>query len=167
MVSSKHPTLKKVGRKGAQAATGVARTLTDPKKTKRLIVVGHLLVPLIAPIALQAVNTARTFADQQRARALGVDIDDVAAYRGPTGRTRARIDAVSAALTSLRDRRTGDPDVVAFVEGSASKLVDLTSATNAAAPMPPSRRRPTLAAVGLELDQIESSLVKFLVRAER
>ena len=155
---------KKAGKQGAKAASGVARTLSDPKKTKRLITVGKLVAPLLAPAALKAVDGVRLLADHQRAKKLGVDVDDVARYRGPTGRTKARIDAIGRAVHELRDRRTGDAGAMTFAEHANQKLADLGTAANAAAPMPPARRRPTLAAVERELDQLESELVAQLVR---
>lgn len=160
-------TARKVAASGAKAASGVAKTLADPKKTKRLITVSKLVAPMLAPAALKAVEGARYLADRQRAKQLGVDVDDVAHYRGPTGRTKARIDAVQHAIKELRDRRTGDASVMTFTDQTTKKLADLTSATNASAPMPAVRRRPTLAAVGRELDQVESELIAFLVRPDR
>lgn len=154
----------KAGKRGAKAAGGVARTLADPKKTKRLITVGKLVAPMLAPAALKAVDSIRQVADQQRAKKLGVDLDDVARYRGPTGRTRARIDAVAVAVRELRERRTGDAGVTTFADQAEQKLADLTSALQAAAPMPAARRRPTLAAVDREIDQLESELIANLVR---
>jgi hypothetical protein len=157
-------TVRRVGMQGAKAAAGVAKTLADPKKTKRLITVGKLLAPVMAPFALKAVDGARYLADQQRAKRLGVEVARVAAYRGPTGRTKARIDAIRQAVRELRDRRAGDQVVVAFVEHANARLADLQSATSAAAPMPPARRRPILAAVARELGKLEAELIAHLVR---
>ena len=154
----------KLGKQGAKAANGVARTLSDPKKTKRLITVGKIVAPMLAPAALKAADGIRYLADQQRAKKLGVDGDEVAKYRGPTGRSKARIDAVAHAVDELRTRRSGDQAVADFTEQAHRKLDDLSSAIAAAAPMPPARRRPTLAAVTRELDQLESELIANLVR---
>ena len=97
--------------------TGVAKTLGDPKKTKRLLIVGQIVAPILAPVALQlADRRMRLLADRQRAKQLGVPVDDVALYRGPTGPVRARLDAVAAAVRELRDRRSGDAEVTAFAE---------------------------------------------------
>lgn len=154
----------KVGRNSRKAAHSVARTLGDPKKTKRLITVGKLITPILAPAAIRAADGIRLLADQQRAKKLGVELDDVARYRGPTGRAKARIDALAAAVSDLRQRRTGDAQVQAFTEQADRTLSDLGSAANAAGPMPTARRRPTLAAIDRELDQLESELISQLVR---
>lgn len=154
----------KLGKTGAKAVAGVARTLADPKKTKRLITAGKVIAPVLGPAAIKASEGVRLLADQQRAKKLGVDVDDVARYRGPTGRTKARIDATSRAVSELRDRRTGDGAVTGFVERANLKLADLWTATNAAAPMPAARRRPTIAAVDRELDSLETDLIAQLVR---
>jgi hypothetical protein len=158
-------TARKVGRKGAGAAAGLVKTLSDPKKTRRLITVSKLIAPVMAPAALKAAEGLRYFADQQRARKLGVNVDAVAAYRGPTGRTKARIDALGLAVRELRDRRTGDPGIITFTDHADKTLADLTTAANAAGPMPPARRRPTVAAIARELDQLEAELITHLVRA--
>ncbi len=155
---------KQVGARGAKAATRVARTLSDPKKTKRLLAAGKVIVPLVAPAAMKAADGVRNFADRRRADKLGVDVAKVADYRGPTGRIKARIDAVRAAVRELRTRRTGDPTVSAFVDRAERTLADLALATDAAGPMPAERRRSTLAAVAQELDSVESELIRQLVR---
>ena len=157
-------TARKVQKLGSKAASGVARTLADPKKTKRLIAAGKVLAPVVAPLAFKALESARYLVDQQRAKKLGVDVDDVAAYRGPTGRTKARIDAVGNAIVELRERHAGDPAAIDFANRANATLKDLTSATAAAAPMPAVRRRPTLDAVGRELDQLEAELITHLMR---
>jgi Family of unknown function (DUF6474) len=152
------------GGKGVAAASGLVKTLSDPKKTKRLLTVTKIVAPIVAPIALKAVDVARSVADQRRARKLGVDIDDVAGYRGPTGRTKARIDAVDKAVADLRSRRGGDALITGFADRSHAALNDLRAATAATAPMPATRRRPTLAAIKRELDAIESETIAHLVR---
>lgn len=155
---------KKAGRKGAAAAGSVVRTLSDPRKTKRLMAIGKVVAPLLTPVAIKAVDGLRYAVDQQRAKRLGVRVADVAEYRGPTGRIRARMDALAEAVADLRRRRTGDSEVAAFADRANAKIADLAAATAAAAPMPAARRRPTLAAVARELDQLEGELIRHLVR---
>jgi hypothetical protein len=151
--------------RSSRLVSGVARTLGDPKKTKRLLSVGQVVAPILAPVALKAVDGVRLLADQQRAKKLGVPVDDVALYRGPTGPVRARLDAVAAAVRELRERRGGDAEVTAFAEKTMTTLTDLGIAVNAAAPMPAARRRPTVAAVERELDTIESGLITQLLHS--
>lgn len=154
---------KRTTSRSGRLVSGVAKTLADPKKTKRLLSVGQVVAPILAPVALKAVDNARLLADRQRAKKLGVPVDDVALYRGPTGPVRARIDAVAAAVRELRERRGGDAAVTAFAEKTTVTLTDLGIAVNAAAPMPAARRRPTVAAVERELDKVESELIAHLL----
>ncbi len=151
--------------RGGRLVSGVAHTLGDPKKTKRLLSVGQVVAPILAPIALKAVDNVRLLADQQRAKRLGVPVDDVALYRGPTGPVRARLDAVAAAVRDLRERRTGDPAVTAFADETLATLTDLGIAVNAAAPMPAARRKPTVAAVEREVTKLESALMTQLLHS--
>lgn len=151
--------------RGGRMVTGVAKTLGDPKKAKRLLSVGQVVAPILAPVALKAVDAIRLAADQRRAKKLGVPVDDVALYRGPTGPVRARLDAVDAAVRELKERRTGDSQVTTFVERTLSTLTDLGIAVNAAAPMPAARRKPTVAAVERELDTLEGELIAQLLHA--
>ncbi|AZI57027.1 hypothetical protein EH165_01425 [Nakamurella antarctica] len=142
---------------------GITANLTDPKKTKRYLSIGKIVVPLIAPLAIEGIARARGVLDQRRAAELGVPVERVGAYRGPTGRTLARIDAVSAAVEELRSSRTGDAAVKTFSQTCHDQLHNLAIATHAAAPMPASRRRATLDAIGRELDQLQSQLMHHLV----
>lgn len=158
---------KVAGKKSSRAgrlASNVATTLSDPKKTKRLLSVGQVVAPVLAPVALKVADSVRLLADQQRSKRLGVPVDDVALYRGPTGPVRARLDAVAAAVRDLRERRTGDAEITSFAERTMTTLTDLGIAVNAAAPMPAARRKPTVAAVERELDRIEGDLVGRLLR---
>ncbi|WP_111768155.1 DUF6474 family protein [Nakamurella deserti] len=159
---------KVAGRKPSRAtrlASSVARTLGDPKKTKRLMSVGQVVAPMLAPVALKAVDNVRLLADQQRAKKLGVPVDDVALYRGPTGPVRARLDAVAAAVRELKERRGGDATVTDFADRTMTTLTDLGIAVNAAAPMPAARRKPTVAAVERELDKLERDLITHLLHS--
>lgn len=142
---------------------GLVSNLTDPKKAKRLISVGKVVAPLVAPLAIEGIAKARGVLDNRRAKQLGVPVENIGIYRGPTGRTLARIDAISDAISELRRRRTGDTLIVGFADSSEDHLVNLAAATHAAAPMPASRRRATLAAIGRELDQTENQLMSHLV----
>ncbi len=157
-------TVVRVGQKSAGAAAGLVRTLSDPKKTRRLLTAGKVVAPIIAPLALRAVDLTRLVVDQRRARALGVDVADVGDCRGPTGRTKARIDAVAQAARQLRDRHSGDAEVVSLTDRVNQNLADLSTAIDTAAPMPAARRRPTLLAVQRELDRLETELISHLVR---
>ncbi len=119
--------------------------------------------PVLAPFALEAATATRGFLDERRAIKLGVSAAEVAAYRGPTGATAARITNLRSAVEDLRRRRPTDPQVVRFTDVAKARLADLNTAVRAAASMPASRRRSTLDAVRRELNQIEADLMTFLV----
>ena len=90
-------------------------------------------------------------------------VEDVAAYRGPTGPARARIAGLASAVGDLRSRRSGDMSVVRFSDSALARLTDLGAAVDATASMPPGTRRATLNAVGSDLDHVDAELMTFLV----
>jgi len=94
---------------------------------------------------------------------LGVTAIEVAAYRGPTGATEARLAGLAQTVQDLQRRRGGDLQVVRFAEVTNNRLADLTVATRAAASMPSGRRRATLGAVARDLDRIDADLMTFLL----
>ncbi|RIJ77876.1 hypothetical protein D1871_05055 [Nakamurella silvestris] len=147
-----------VGKVGA-----VVATLANPKSAKKLIAVGKVAGPVIAPFAYKAAAGTREFLDTKRAQRLGVTATEVAAYRGVTGPAEARIDGLSRAIGQLRDRRGGELEVARFVDVATTRLTDLAAATAASATMPTSRRRATLRAIGNDLDQIDRDLMTYLV----
>ncbi|GEL16436.1 DUF6474 family protein [Pseudonocardia asaccharolytica] len=138
-------------------------TLT-PAKAKRLIGIGKVVAPLLAPYALAAAGAARAQWDTHRARKLGVAPDQLSTYSGRGGALHARIDRVAEALTQLD---AGEP---AYATGAAHKfvldtrprLVDLTVAVRAAEQMPVPRRRTAFRAVSGELDRVETDLLGHL-----
>lgn len=147
-----------VGKLGA-----VVATLSNPKSAKKLIAVGKVAGPVVAPLAYKAAANTREYLDNKRAQRLGVTANEVAAYRGVTGPVDARIDGLTRAITNLRSRRGGELEVTRFADVSASRLTDLTAASSAAATMPPARRRSTLKAISNDLDQIDRDLMTHLV----
>ena len=155
----------KAADKAAAKATpqGLVATLTDPKKARRALAAARLAGPVIAPVALRAATTARSFLDQRRSEKLGVPVSEVAAYRGPTGPAAARIATLGTAVDELRKRRSGDPAVGRFGDAAKTRLGDLSTATRAAASMPTGRRRATLSAIRRDLNQIDTDLMTFLV----
>ena len=104
----------------------------------------RIIGPVMAPFALQAATATRGWLDERRARQLGVTAIEVAAYRGPTGPTEARLAGLAQTVQELQRRRGGDLQVVRFAEVTNNRLADLTIATRAAASMPSGRRRATL-----------------------
>lgn len=152
------------------AATKPARLvtkLTDPKLAKRAVTIGKIAAPVLAPVLLKAAAGTRGFLDAQRARTLGVPVDQVAAYRGPTGAVGARIDGLTDAIAELGSRAGNDLQVTRFTEVAGTRLKDLTAAVQACASMPKQRRSEVLRAVGHELDGIDADLVTHLMTPRR
>lgn len=150
----------------AKAATGPARLvdrLTDPKIAKRALSVGKVLAPALAPYAIKAAISTRGFLDQQRAHRLGVTADEVAAFRGPTGATGARITGLVRSIDELAGRKGNQLQVTRFAEVSRNRLGDLTTAVQASASMPRAGRAKVLRAVNRELDQISADLMTHLM----
>jgi len=141
----------------------VAATLANPKSAKKLIAVGKIAGPAVAPLAYKAAAGTREYFDNKKAQRLGVAATEVAAYRGVTGAADARIDGLNRAIAELRARRGGELEVTRFAEVATTRLTDLSAATSAAATMPPPRRRATLRAIGNDLDQIDRDLMTYLV----
>lgn len=150
----------------AVAATKPARAigkLTDPKIAKRAVAVGKVLAPALAPVLLKAATGTRGYLDQQRAHRLGVPVEQVGEYRGPTGAVGARLTGLGDSIRELAQRRDNDLQVTRFTEVASSRLADLTAAVQACASMPRARRSEVLRAVGHELDSIDADLVAHLM----
>ena len=133
-----------------------------PARAKRLISVGKVVAPLLAPYALAAAGVARAQWDDYRARKLGVSPDQLGAYSGRGGALHARISRIAQALPELTDA-PGDRPVSdaarAFARETGPRLADLSVAVRAAEQMPATRRRTAFRAVSGELDQIETGLL--------
>lgn len=142
---------------------GLLTTVTDPRTVLRVVTAIRVAGPLVAAGVMRASTSVRGLLDDQRARQLGVAVEDVAAYRGPTGPARARIAGLASAVGDLRSRRSGDMSVVRFSDSALARLTDLGAAVDATASMPPGTRRATLNAVGADLDHVDAELMTFLV----
>ncbi|MEO7127115.1 MAG: DUF6474 family protein [Nakamurella sp.] len=148
------------------AATKPARLitkLTDPKMAKRAMSIGKILAPALAPVLLKAAVGSRGLLDGQRARKLGVPVEDLGAYRGPTGPAGARITGLSDAIRELGSRKGNDLQVTRFADVASTRLRDLTAAVQACASMPRPKRSEVLHAVSRELDEIDADLVTHLM----
>jgi hypothetical protein len=154
----------------AAAATRPARLvtkLTDPKIAKRAVTIGKVLAPALAPVLLKAAAGTRGLLDERRARALGVPVDQVGAFRGPTGAAGARITGLSDSVRELASRKGNDLQVTRFAEVATARLRDLTAAVQASASMPKAKRNEVLRAVSRELDGIDADLVAHLMAPAR
>ncbi len=154
---------KKAAKKAAVPPRTLFDKLTDPRTARRAISAAKVAGPALAPFALKAATSTRGWLDEHRARQLGVTALEVAAYRGPTGATGARVAGLTRSIEDLRGRRGGDLQVDRFVDVTQGRLADLTTAVRAAASMPANRRRATLAAVQRDLDRIDADLMTYLI----
>lgn len=152
---------RRAARKQQKAAAadvaGAAQATHEPmtaKRAKRLLGVGKVVVPVVAPYALAAASTARTAWDNRRAARLGVAPDQLGAYAGPGGALHARVSRVADTLATL-----ADGDASGFVGQTRPRLADLSVAVRAAEQMPAHRRRAAYKAIGHELDTVESALL--------
>lgn len=158
--------LAEAERKASESATGGGKDGKDPKgseltgaKVKRYIGIARIVVPVLAPIVYQAVGSARSAWDQHRARQLGVAPDELGEFSGRGAGLYARVHHLALSARDLRTRRGGEDEVRTFVAEAEGRLSDLESAVRAAEQMPVSRRRSAHAAVGAELDRLESRLL--------
>lgn len=153
-----------LGSAGKVAVSDTAREPMTAKRARRLIGVGQVVLPVLAPYALAAAGTVRGAWDTRRAERLGVTTDQLSSFAGPGGALHARLSHVADALTKLEtssDGRAGTP-AHAFVESTRPRIADLSVAVRAAEQMPASRRRAAFRAIGNELDTIESTLLGHL-----
>ena len=104
-----------------KSAPGRARpdwwpSLSDPRTLRRLLLAAKVVGPVVAAGAMKTSTEVRGVLDDRRARQLGVPIEDVAAYKGPTGTVQARITGLTKAIDELRARRGTDQTVARFTE---------------------------------------------------
>lgn len=129
------------------------------KRAKRLIGVGTVVAPLLAPYALAAAGAVRSRWDARRAAALGVTPEQLVSFATRGGQLHARLSRVAEALATLDE---GTPAARRFAADVRPRLSVLAVAVRAAEQMPTSRRRTAFKAVGAELDRIEADLLTHL-----
>ncbi len=157
---------RKAGAAAEQAGENVRRgrgPLT-PARARRMIGLGKVVLPLLAPYALATAGVARARWDAYRAARLGVTPSQLNAYSGRGGALHARIDQLAAALDDLDDGAEAHATTAArrFARESRPRLEDLALAVRAAEQMPPQRRKTAHRAVSAELDRIELTLLDHL-----
>jgi hypothetical protein len=144
-------------------SSGLVATLSDPKTLRRLLLAAKVIGPVVAAGAMKTSTEVRGVLDDRRARQLGVPIEDVAAYKGPTGTVQARISGLTKAIDELRARRGTDQTVARFAGSTTARLAELSAASTATLSMPTSTRRAALRAISADLDQLDAELMTFLV----
>ncbi len=149
--------------KTANRSSGLVATLSDPKTLRRLLMAAKVVGPVVAAGAMRTSTGVRGVLDDRRARQLGVPIEDVAAYKGPTGTVQARVTGLTKAVGDLRARRGTDPKVARFAETADARLGELSAAATATLSMPSGTQRAALRAASADLDQLDAELMTFLV----
>ncbi|MDF3049825.1 MAG: hypothetical protein K0R87_1463 [Pseudonocardia sp.] len=161
---------KRAGRAARKAGAAAERTGEDirrgrgpltPARARRMIGVGRVVAPLLAPYALAAAGAARAHWDAYRAGRLGVTPMQLSAYSGRGGALHARIDRIAEALDAL-ERTAEDDTPRRFVEETRPRLADLAVAVRASEQMPAPRRRTAHKAIAGELDRVELALLRRL-----
>jgi Family of unknown function (DUF6474) len=147
---------------GRDARSG--RGPMTPARAKRMIGVGRVVLPLLAPYAMVAAGVARARWDAYRAARLGVTPMQLNAYSGPGGALHARIDRLAESCNALDDGTEAYATTAArrFAVDTRPRLADLAVAVRAAEQMPAQRRKTAHRAVGDELDRIELQLLRHL-----
>lgn len=126
---------------------------------KRMIGVAKVVVPVVAPLAIQAAAHARHRWDLAKARRLGVPVDQLPSFTGKGAMLHARLAALAGSLYDLGERRKGDVETTEYVASTEARLADLAAAVRAAELMPTARRRAAHQAVARELDELETKLL--------
>lgn len=149
--------------KAPSRSAGLIAQLSNPRTMRRLLLAAKVVGPVVATSAIKTTTTVRGALDERRANQLGVPVDEVAAYKGPTGRVQARISGLTKAVNDLRDRRGGDQAVARFVGTTNTRLRELSAAAGATHSMPSGTQRSALRAVSADLDRMDAELMTFLV----
>lgn len=156
------PAAKTAVKTGSKSAALIA-TLSDPKTLRRLLLAAKVVGPVVAATAMKTSTGVRGALDERRAAKLGVPVEDVAEYKGPTGTINARITGLQKSMAELRARRGSDPKVSRFVDSSGARLNELAAAASATLSMPAGTQRSAVRAISGDLDQLDAELMTFLV----
>jgi hypothetical protein len=147
---------------GSKSAALVA-SLSDPKTLRRLLLAAKVVGPVVAATAMKTSTGVRGALDERRAAKLGVPVEDVAEYKGPTGTINARITGLQKSVAELRTRRGSDQKVARFVDTTSARLNELSAASTATLSMPAGTQRSAIRAISGDLDQLDAELMTFLV----
>jgi hypothetical protein len=147
---------------GSKSAALIA-SLSDPKTLRRLLLAAKVVGPVVAATAMKTSTGVRGALDERRAAKLGVPVEDVAEYKGPTGTVNARITGLQKSVAELRARRGSDQKVARFVDATSARLNELSAASTATLSMPAGTQRSAIRAISGDLDQLDAELMTFLV----
>ena len=154
---------KSAAKSAGSRSSGLVAVLSDPRTLRRLLLAAKVVGPVVAAGAMKTSTEVRGVLDDRRARQLGVPVEEVAAYKGPTGTVQARITGLTKAIDELHARRGTDQTVARFAGSTTARLAELSAASTATLSMPTSTRRAALRAISADLDQLDAELMTFLV----
>lgn len=155
--------LKTPSKRRRARGPGFLTMITDPRTVLRVVTTIRVAGPVVTAGAMKAATSLRGKLDESRSRQLGVPVEALVDYQGPTGPARARIAGLYGAIGDLRARRGTEENVARFARSADVRLADLTAAVDATVSMPPPTRRVALQAISADLDQVDADLMTFLV----
>lgn len=153
------------------AAKAEAKKQLSAAKVRRYIGIARVVIPVLSPLAYQAATRTRGTLDARRARAIGVDVENLTEFTGHGAGLSARIRGLESSIAELDRGQVGAAGTEAaaaashdraFATSSQERLAELSTAVHAAERMPTPRRRKAHAAIGSELDRIDGELLRRL-----
>lgn len=145
----------------AKQLEGEARI--TPKKAKNAIavakVIGPVVIPVVAPLAVRAAGAAREMYDRYQARKLGVAVDQLGNYTGRGAALHARIAGLAQGVEDLKTSEKATPADAEFAKNAAGTLEQLSASVRAAERMPAARRKSAHRAIAGELERLEGQLL--------
>lgn len=153
----------KLAEKQMALADTQARVAAEGKvsvaKVRRYLGVTRILAPVLAPFVYRGIVTARQAIDAQRARQLGVPMEELGQFTGHGAKLTARIAGAERSTADVLANKAGNKEAAQFATSITARLTELNTAVRAAERMAPSRRRAAHTAIANELDGIEADLL--------
>lgn len=155
----------------AEARKAADRAGFTPAKARRYLAISKVVIPVASPLLYRGATQLRGLVDERRARAIGVDVANLADFTGHGAKLSARINGLEKSLRELDTTNPGAAGTEAaakasrdrdFEQATTVRLTELTTAVHAAERMPTARRRAAHAAIGSELDRIDADLLRRL-----
>lgn len=120
--------------------------------------VARVLVPVLAPFAYKAATALRGQVDANRARRIGVGVEQLGLFSGHGAALSARIAGLEPALAGMVSTHLAPADVE-YREATTARLAELSTAVHAAERMPTPRRRAAHRSIAADLDRIDAELL--------
>jgi hypothetical protein len=125
----------------------------------RYVGVTRILAPVLAPFLYRGVQSVRQLLEQQRARQLGVQVDELGQFTGRGAKLTARIAGAEKSTAEVVKQQPDNKEAAQFTQAISARLTELSTAVRAAERMAPARRRAAHNAIATELDGIEADLL--------